>query len=94
MWRSLIEFRAYGFKVIPRTSQLPATWRFRQTAYLAFRESISLPWYILRQIAPPATLTPDTKLASLLQEAQQYGQQRLYLDQEGIRDQGSEIRGI
>jgi len=84
MWRSLIEFRAYGFSVIPRTSRLPARWGFRQKAYLVLRESVGLPWYILRQIAtPPASIPPDTKLASLLKKAQQYGQQHFYVDREG-----------
>ncbi|MUL37247.1 YdcF family protein [Gloeocapsopsis dulcis] len=81
MWRSLIEFRAYGFSVIPRTSRLPAVWGFRQKAYLVLRESVGLPWYLLRQIAtPPASIPPDAELSSLLQKAQQYGQQRLYVD--------------
>lgn len=81
MWRSLIEFRAYGFTVIPHTSRLPRTWSLRQKAYLGLRESVGLPWYLLRQIAtPPAAIPPDAELIPLLQKAQQYGQQHLYVD--------------
>lgn len=81
MWRSLIEFRAYGFTVIPRTSQLPDEWNLPQTAYVALRESIGFPWYLWRQlIAPPSEVMPDVELSALLQKAQQYGQQRLYVD--------------
>ncbi|WP_168192402.1 YdcF family protein [Chroococcidiopsis sp. TS-821] len=81
MWRSLIEFRAYGFTVIPRTSDLSDEWSLPQKAYVALRESVGLPWYLLRQaIAPPSTMMPDAELSVLLQKAQQYGQERLYVD--------------
>jgi uncharacterized SAM-binding protein YcdF (DUF218 family) len=83
MWRSLIEFRDYGFSVIPRTSRLPAEWGFRQKAYIALRESVGLPWYLVRQIAtPPAAIPPDAELSSLLKKAEQYGQQHLYVEQD------------
>ncbi|MCD8485607.1 MAG: YdcF family protein [Desertifilum sp.] len=76
LWRSLFEFRAQGYNVIPYPSPLPEDWSIGQTTFLAFREVIFL---VLASgqlfFFPDSAFTPADPVAqTLLQQAQQYAQ--------------------
>jgi len=78
MLRALLTFRANGFTVTPYTSQLPEHLSFKAKVFLNLRESIGLVSYGLRGLffpqRSPELDNPD--IADLLQQAEQYGQQR------------------
>jgi uncharacterized SAM-binding protein YcdF (DUF218 family) len=81
MWRSLLVFRAYGFKVISQTSEIPFyVGGFRARCFLRLREYTALVSYGLRgwyfSNRSPELNSPD--LQDLLEKAEKYGQhQRL-----------------
>lgn len=78
MMRALLTFRAHGFTVIPYTSPLPKEWGFKKKAFLELREYMGLVSYGLRGLfVPQRPLTLNSHdIVNLLQQAEQYGQQR------------------
>jgi uncharacterized SAM-binding protein YcdF (DUF218 family) len=81
MWRSVLVFRAYGFKVIAKTSEIPAyLGGIRAKLFLRLREYTALLSYGLRGLyfpkPSPESNSPDLK--NLVQEAEQYAQQQLF----------------
>lgn len=74
MWRSLLEFRATGLAVIPRTSPLPSNWSFIQKAFLTVRECIFLFQLGLQKLfypqQPPRANNPELKI--LLKKVKEY----------------------
>lgn len=79
MWRSVLVFRAYGFKVIAQTSQIPSyLGGIRAKLFLRIREYTALVSYGLRGLyfskPSPESNSPDLK--NLVQEAEQYAQQQ------------------
>lgn len=79
MWRSLLVFRAYGFKVIAQTSEIPFyVGGLRARFFLRLREYTALVSYGLRgwyfSNLSPELNSPD--LQNLLKKAEQYGQQK------------------
>lgn len=79
MWRSLLVFRAYGFKVISQTSEIPFYFGgLRARFFLRLREYTALVSYGLRgwyfPYRSPELNNPN--LEDLLEQAKQYGQQQ------------------
>lgn len=79
MWRSLLVFRAYGFKVISQTSEIPFYFGgLRARFFLRLREYTALASYGLRgwyfPYRSPKLNNPN--LEDLLEQAKQYGQQQ------------------
>lgn len=79
MWRSLLVFRAYGFKVISQTSEIPSyVGGLRARLFLRLREYTALVSYGLRgwyfPNRSPELNSPD--LQDLLEKAEKYGQQQ------------------
>jgi uncharacterized SAM-binding protein YcdF (DUF218 family) len=79
MWRSLLVFRAYGFKVIAQTSEIPFYFGgLRARFFLRLREYTALVSYGLRgwyfSNRSPELNSPD--LQGLLEQAEKYGQQQ------------------
>jgi uncharacterized SAM-binding protein YcdF (DUF218 family) len=79
MWRSLLVFRAYGFKVISQTSEIPFYLEgLRANFFLRLREYTALISYGLRgwyfPNPSPELNSPD--LQDLLEKAKKYGEQQ------------------
>lgn len=79
MWRSLLVFRAYGFKAIAHTSEIPFyVGGLRARFFLRLREYTALVSYGLRgwyfPNPSPDLNSPD--LQDLLEKAEKYGQQQ------------------
>lgn len=73
MWRSLLEYRAQGYTVIPHPNPLPSKWRIEQKAFLAIREVIFLISSSFKLLFFPNTPPPDSQVQTLIQQAQEYG---------------------
>jgi uncharacterized SAM-binding protein YcdF (DUF218 family) len=79
MWRSLLVFRAYGFKVIAQTSEIPFYFGgLRARFFLRLREYTALVSYGLRgwyfPNRSPELNSPN--IQDLLEQAEKYGQQQ------------------
>ena len=79
MWRSVLVFRAYGFKVVAQTSQIPSyLGGIRAKLFLRVREYTALVSYGLRGLyfpkSSPESNSPDLK--NLVQQAEHYAQQQ------------------
>jgi uncharacterized SAM-binding protein YcdF (DUF218 family) len=79
MWRSLLVFRAYGFKVIAHTSEIPIyLGGLRARFFLRLREYTALVSYGLRgwYFPNPSPELDSPDLQDLLEKAEKYGQQK------------------
>jgi uncharacterized SAM-binding protein YcdF (DUF218 family) len=73
MWRSLLEFRNYGFTVIPHPSKSASNWGFTKKFMMTLRESIFLVGYTFRELfARQQVFQNEPELSGLLQQAKQY----------------------
>jgi uncharacterized SAM-binding protein YcdF (DUF218 family) len=78
MLRSLLVYRAYGFKVIPHISPVPVHWNPKERGLLKVREYGGIFNYGVRGLFFPQRLSDlkSSELLNLVKEAEQYGQKQ------------------
>lgn len=78
MLRTLLSFRAYGFTVIPKISEIPEHWNNKEEGFLKLREFLGVIKYGFRGAFFERSLSDlkNPELNTMVQEAEKYGRER------------------